>query len=183
MRAWREADYRNQLRRDEIADETGPGIAGSAFIGELLHSFPIVSDAQTVVDTRAEFALLEAVLQLGVPRPRTNRPLRLPGATYLPDQHHVDVGLIVEVDGGVHLRPARQAADRARDRHMRRHGLKVLRFSNEDLEADVLSCARQVADRRRVLGQTRRSPTAISARRSAPSDQQSAPCDQLPGDQ
>ncbi|MDO9354589.1 MAG: DUF559 domain-containing protein [Solirubrobacteraceae bacterium] len=110
-----------------------------------------MSDGSTRVETRAEFELLGAVLEIGLPRPRVNQPLRLPGATYFPDQHYEDVGLVVEVDGGVHRRPARRAADRARDRHMRRHSITVLRFGNEDVEADALACARQVLEARRNL--------------------------------
>lgn len=90
--------------------------------------------------------LLAAVLRMGVPRPLTNATLQLPGATYYPDLWWQRERLIVEVDGGVHRRARRQAADRARDQHMRRHGLTVVRFTNAEVEQDAGRCAQTVPD-------------------------------------
>ncbi len=144
-KAWREADYRNLLRTDVVEQRLGRGVAGSTLIRQLMLAHPIVSDANTDVATRSEFKLLEAVLRLGLPRPRTNQLLILPGATYYPDLFFPDVGLVGEVDGGVHKRPSRQAADRARDEHMRQNGLAVVRVSNDEVEADAEAAARRIA--------------------------------------
>ena len=41
------------------------------------------------------------------------------------------LGLVIEVDGRIHLQ--HQARDRARDAHFREKGLRVVRFSNEEV--------------------------------------------------
>ncbi len=145
QRVWKEADYRNAIRPAAIERELGQGIPGTSLIRQLQSANPIVSDDDTDVETPQEFTLLDAVLRLGLPRPLTNQPLQLPGATYFPDQFYPGAGLVVEADGGVHKRRARRAADRARDQHMRANGLEVLRFPNETIEADADACAREVA--------------------------------------
>lgn len=146
LRVWKEADYLNVLRVAAVERELGRGVSGTALVRQLLSSHPIVSDDETDVATRPEFALLDAVLRLGLPRPLTNQPLQLPGATYFPDQFYPAAGLVVEADGGVHTRPKRRAADRARDAHMRANGLEVLRFSNARIAADADACALDVAE-------------------------------------
>ncbi len=145
VRVWKEADYRNALRISAIERELGRGVPGTSLIRQLQASHPIASDDDTDVATRPEYALLDAVLRLGLPRPLTNQPLQLPGATYFPDQFYPGAGLVVEADGGVHKRPARRAADQARDAHMRANGLEVLRFPNEQIDADADACALEVA--------------------------------------
>jgi very-short-patch-repair endonuclease len=58
------------------------------------------------------------------------------------DGHIVDfecrrVRLIVEVDGGQHNADAHAARDRRRDRHFERHGFKVLRYWNFDVDGNL----------------------------------------------
>lgn len=146
LKAWHEADYRNKLRLHEISAVTGRGVAGSKLVREFLRAHPIVSDDQTDVATPEEFALLAAVLRIGLPRPRTNQLLRLPGGIYFPDLWWIAVGLVVEVDGGIHKRHGRRAADRARDLHMQQHGLSVMRFDNAAVDADADACAAKIAE-------------------------------------
>jgi very-short-patch-repair endonuclease len=43
--------------------------------------------------------------------------------------------LVVEADGGIHLE--QQGYDQERDAHLRSLGLRVLRFSNRDIENEL----------------------------------------------
>ena len=52
-------------------------------------------------------------------------------APYIVDFYCHAVGLVVEVDGGVHLE--QEAYDRDRDENLKGLGLKVLRFSNREV--------------------------------------------------
>ena len=53
-----------------------------------------------------------------------------------------EAGLVVEVDGGVHL--ARSERDADRDRRLGRRGLRVLRFDNEDVMANTDSVVARI---------------------------------------
>ncbi|MXP20521.1 DUF559 domain-containing protein [Gordonia sp. HNM0687] len=53
------------------------------------------------------------------------------------DLHWQAERLVVEVDGADHREPAKYAADRARDNALQRHGCLVLRYTNEQVIADV----------------------------------------------
>lgn len=65
--------------------------------------------------------------------------------SYIVDFYCHAVGLVIEVDGGVHL--AQQTEDRNRDAYLQDFGLTVLRFKNDEVEqhiADVLSAIHSV---------------------------------------
>jgi very-short-patch-repair endonuclease len=54
---------------------------------------------------------------------------------YIVDFYCHAVGLVVEVDGSIHLE--QEAYDQERDAHLRALGLTVLRFYNSDVEREI----------------------------------------------
>lgn len=55
---------------------------------------------------------------------------------YIPDFVALSIGLIVEVDGKIHLKQKKQ--DEERTRRLELLGFKVMRFTNEEVESDIL---------------------------------------------
>jgi very-short-patch-repair endonuclease len=41
--------------------------------------------------------------------------------------------LIIEIDGGIHLLPEQFEYDQRRDEELKKHGLTILRFTNDDV--------------------------------------------------
>ncbi len=60
--------------------------------------------------------------------------------------------LVVELDGDEHRQPANFEADRARDRSLQAAGYRVVRFTNQEVERDVVLVASEI---RRFLAQLR----------------------------
>ncbi|MEM8557855.1 MAG: endonuclease domain-containing protein [Bacteroidota bacterium] len=56
---------------------------------------------------------------------------------YIVDFYCRAESLVIELDGGVHDTPERTAYDAERQRHLEAEGLRVLRFRNEAVFADV----------------------------------------------
>lgn len=54
---------------------------------------------------------------------------------YIVDFYCHAVGLVIEIDGGIHLE--QEAYDRERDAHLTRRGLNVLRFFNTEVEREM----------------------------------------------
>jgi very-short-patch-repair endonuclease len=52
---------------------------------------------------------------------------------YTLDFFSPDIELAVELDGEIHQRPGRQDSDSARDAAIRAYGIRILRFSNNDI--------------------------------------------------
>jgi very-short-patch-repair endonuclease len=63
--------------------------------------------------------------------------------------------LVVELDGSPHDEERQAEYDRVRDQELRHIGLQVLRFSNEELSADVEGVLQRIAD---AAGERRPSP-------------------------
>jgi len=55
---------------------------------------------------------------------------------YIADFYCDDAKLIVELDGAYHLSPKQAEWDAKRDRAMKEHGIRTLRITNDELEAD-----------------------------------------------
>ena len=81
--------------------------------------------------TPAEKKLWEALRgrQLGGLKFRRQHP----DDRFLLDMFCVEHQLEVEVDGGVHSDPVQAARDAARSEFLKAHGIRVLRFSNEEV--------------------------------------------------
>jgi very-short-patch-repair endonuclease len=58
-----------------------------------------------------------------------------PIGPYVVDFYCLEARLVIEADGGHHL--ARRRRDRLRDAYLRRAGLTILRFSNDQILADT----------------------------------------------
>jgi very-short-patch-repair endonuclease len=69
-----------------------------------------------------------------------------PIGPYIVDFYCDEAGLVVELDGGIHLDAEQRQKDWVRDRSMNDHGLTVLRFENREIIDDI----------DRVLGAIRR---------------------------
>ena len=61
---------------------------------------------------------------------------------YIADFYCHAAGLVVEVDGGIHLE--QETYDRVRDRRMTELGLKVLRFSNSAVQNEMENVLEQI---------------------------------------
>lgn len=82
--------------------------------------------------TRAEQILWEALRGRRLAGLKFRR--QHPYDRFVLDAFCVEHQLEIEVDGGVHATPAQLAHDAARAEFLRQHGIRVLRFSNEDVE-------------------------------------------------
>lgn len=142
--AWREGDYLGLLRGGDVLGALGRGIKGSRLVRLLWRTVPIVQGVGRRTETPAEFLLLEAMREIGLPEPLVNVPMHLEGQRPRPDFRFALVNGIVETDGGIHDTPARRAEDEAREALLRRHGQQVFRVRNEDIEADAIAAARGV---------------------------------------
>jgi very-short-patch-repair endonuclease len=85
--------------------------------------------------TDAEKQLWERLRKksLGGLRFRRQHPI----GPYIADFFCNEVGLVVEVDGGIHHAKEQELKDRLRNFAMKKHGLAVIRFSNEQIANDI----------------------------------------------
>jgi very-short-patch-repair endonuclease len=67
-----------------------------------------------------------------------------PYARFVLDAFCVEHQLEVEVDGGVHADQAQAAHDRDRAEFLQARGIRVLRFSNSDVESNLYDVLRQI---------------------------------------
>lgn len=135
LRAWREATFRCliDVAEFERALRASPTRPGSAQIRELLRTYPPATRPGMDIRSRAgELAFLEIVSEAGLPTPLVNARLRLGVHEFVADFLFVDLGLVVETDGGQHD----AAEDKIRDAIFAAHGLQVLRFDNARIRAD-----------------------------------------------
>ncbi len=66
--------------------------------------------------------------------------------TFIADFYCHDARLIIELDGGVHTTPEQIDRDENRDTYLRENGLKVLRFSNEQVLEHPEIVLREIAN-------------------------------------
>ena len=67
--------------------------------------------------------------------------------SYIVDFYCAEAGLVIEIDGSQHYDAEGKAADAVRDEYLKAQGLKVLRYSNADINLrfravceDILHC-------------------------------------------
>ncbi|WP_436415226.1 leucine--tRNA ligase [Petrimonas sp.] len=65
---------------------------------------------------------------------------------YIADFINLEKGVIIEVDGGVHLRKEQKEKDDFRTSVLEECGFKVIRFTNEEVLSDVESVTRKIKD-------------------------------------
>jgi very-short-patch-repair endonuclease len=58
---------------------------------------------------------------------------QVPRGAFIVDFYCAEAGLVVELDGGLHLDPEAAAYDARRTAHLQAGGLKVLRFMNDEV--------------------------------------------------
>ena len=63
---------------------------------------------------------------------------------YYPDLHISGTNILIEVDGGVHRGAVARAKDRQRTYHLKQAGYRVLRFSNRQIEEELLNVLAQI---------------------------------------
>jgi very-short-patch-repair endonuclease len=91
--------------------------------------------------TKAERTLLN-VLREVLPRHKLKVCFQYPAECYIVDFYIPRVRLAIEVDGPYHL--FRGKKDAQRTRILRRAGIRVVRFTNEEVEADIPSVVHRI---------------------------------------
>jgi very-short-patch-repair endonuclease len=67
-----------------------------------------------------------------------------PYERFVLDAFCVEHQLVIEVDGGIHADPAQAVHDRERTEFLQARGIRVLRFSNADVEQNLIEVLRQI---------------------------------------
>jgi very-short-patch-repair endonuclease len=80
-----------------------------------------------------------------------------PIGEFIVDFFCYDAMLVVELDGKVHKERSQLERDIQRTKLLNRHGLRVIRFRNEEVERNIQSVIRRI---RRTLSEARRSAVA-----------------------
>jgi len=60
-----------------------------------------------------------------------------PLGRYIADFYCAEAALVIEIDGGVHGLPEQRKYDEGREAELTSRNLKVVRFTNDEIEADV----------------------------------------------
>ena len=60
-----------------------------------------------------------------------------PCGTYILDFYCHQAGLCIEVDGAYHLQPEQKELDEIRTKYLQEAGIRVLRFTNQDVAFDL----------------------------------------------
>jgi len=60
-----------------------------------------------------------------------------PVGQYIVDFYCPGRGLVIEIDGGIHNEPEKHEKDQNRQAELDRLGLKVIRFTNEEVQGDI----------------------------------------------
>ena len=68
---------------------------------------------------------------------------------FIVDFYCVDLGLMVEVDGGIHAK--QRSADQERERILRAYGCSLVRISNKAVEENLPKVIRKIKDKIRTL--------------------------------
>jgi very-short-patch-repair endonuclease len=69
-----------------------------------------------------------------------------PLGKYIADFYCHECSLIVELDGGYHLSPEQADYDKERTLYLENAGLKVIRFSNEEVLEKISSILKEISD-------------------------------------
>jgi very-short-patch-repair endonuclease len=66
---------------------------------------------------------------------------------YIADFYCAECHVVIEIDGDSHFNPQAQANDKIRDDFLQNSGIKVIRFTNQDIShnlAAVLNCIKEI---------------------------------------
>ena len=88
----------------------------------------------------------EGVLWEGLRNKRLGMKFRRqhPIGKFIVDFYCVEAALAIELDGGVHER--RVEEDRLRQQHLESRGVHVLRFSNDEIDADIDAVLKRISE-------------------------------------
>ncbi len=106
---------------------------------------PAVKKARELrhTETAAEKTLWAALRNRGLAGLKFRR--QHPFAQFVLDFYCAEKLLAVEVDGRIHQELVRADHDEARTEFLVQHGVRVLRFKNEDIEQDLPGVLKQIA--------------------------------------
>lgn len=85
---------------------------------------------------------LKTVLSEVLPRHKLTLNFQYPAVRYIVDFYIPEVKLGIEVDGGYHLKRCKE--DAARTRKLRRAGIRIIRFTNQEVHCDMTAVVRQI---------------------------------------
>lgn len=71
--------------------------------------------------------------QLSGKRFRRQHPIDI----FIVDFYCHESRLVIEVDGGIHNEPEQREYDKGRSHELEKHGLKIIRFTNEQIQNDI----------------------------------------------
>src|SRR5512143_1565371 len=69
-----------------------------------------------------------------------------PNGQFILDMFCVERQLAVEVDGGIHLKPEQAARNEARSEYLALYGIRVVRFTNEEIDSNLPDVLRKIVD-------------------------------------
>lgn len=138
------------LRRMEEALDAAGRRPGTRVIRNILASYTIGAD---ITESEREDDFFRLCDQFGIPRPLSNRPMKIGGREIRPDFWWPDIDLVVEVDGyGTHGTRQGFTKDRQRDRNVLINSdLSLLRFDAEEVRGEAGVVARDVKAMRSKL--------------------------------
>ena len=163
-----EAEIRPLTSPTSLADlvERYPGRRGSAALRRILERRHEI--ARMVTKSDLETAFLAVVDAHGLPRPRTNTRIPVPGEPMV-DAAWREQRLVAELDSyGIHTSCRNFESDRARDRELQAAGWRVVRITWRQLTTDADTIVRQLRVLLGVPPATPRSRRRRSARRAYP---------------
>lgn len=93
------------------------------------------------IATPSELKLINALTKHGF---RVESNVKIHG--YYPDIRIGGTNIIIEVDGAVHRIPSVHERDKQRSKHLRKHGYKIMRFTNYQVAKDCNKIVAKVCD-------------------------------------
>jgi very-short-patch-repair endonuclease len=83
------------------------------------------------IPTQSEKKLLRALIKHGF---TVKSNVKLHG--YYPDIRIVGTNILIEIEGSIHKIPSVHERDKQRSKHLRKHGYKIMRFTNRQVAKD-----------------------------------------------
>jgi very-short-patch-repair endonuclease len=70
-----------------------------------------------------------------------------PIGQFIVDFYIHELKLVIEIDGGIHMKKDQKKYDLFRDSEMERHQIRVIRFKNEEIEYNIEKCLTELKNR------------------------------------
>jgi very-short-patch-repair endonuclease len=129
-----------------ISGKRGPGVIGAVKNKKLFEALYPVAIKMRKESTNAERILWQELRakKLGVKFRRQHLIDQ-----FIVDFYCVELGLVVEVDGGIHIKQI--SADREREQILRAHGCSLVRFANVAVEENLPKVVEKIKNVIRTL--------------------------------